>query len=243
MYTHNGLFAVCGYVLDINGLEKLIPDWRAMLTLYHIPYFHMTECNSNSGVFKHLSAKECDLCAREAIRIARAYPLHGRAFVLDQQDYRDILQDRGFDCDPYTFMVWSAFVQVNTWVRKNKPDHKMSLFFEDGWLTEKRSNELLAAFSKEPWNGKNRIASYGFVKKVDSEAAQAADLVSWHVRKSYQNRRDKKPYRADSKALFENKSILTISWTPELLKNIGNEFIKLRGSLEEASKSLFVSAE
>ncbi len=237
--ANNGLLAVCGYALDKNGLEKFIPDWQAMNALYRIPYFHMAECNSNCGVFAHLSSEECDLCAREAIRLARTYPLHGHCYVLDQTEYREILQNDGFDCDPYTFMVWSAFVHVNNWVGKNKPDHQIALFFENGYKTEKRSREFLGVTSKDGWRGKNKVVSHAFVKKECSEPAQAGDLIAWQVRKSYQNIREGKPIRADSKALFKDRENWTINWTPELLKSIRVDFIKLCDNLENASKRLF----
>ena len=128
----NGLLSVSGYALDNDGLLGLIPEWQKMKADYRVPFFRMSDCNSGEGAFEHLSEAECDLCAREAIRIAKQHPLHGHSFVLDQTEYREILQNQGFDCDPYTFMVWSAYSHVNTWVRKNKPDYKMSLFFEDG---------------------------------------------------------------------------------------------------------------
>jgi hypothetical protein len=237
--ANNGLLAVCGYALDKDGLEKFTPEWQAMNALYHVPYFHMAECNSNCDKFAHLSLEECDKCAREAIRLARTYPLHGHCYVLDQSEYREILQDQGFDCDPYTFMVWSAFVHVNNWVGKNKPDHQISLFFENGYKTEPRSGELLGAFSKENWGGKNKVVSHAFVRKEFSEPAQAGDLIAWHVRKSYQNMREGKPIRADSKALFKDRENWTINWTPERLRSIKKDFINLCGSLDNASKRLF----
>ncbi len=241
--ANNGLLAVCGYALDKAGLEKFIPEWQAMNTLYRVPYFHMAECNNNCDKFSHLSSEECDLCAREAIRLARTYPLHGHCYVLDQAEYREILQNQGFDCDPYTFMVWSAFVHVNNWVEKNKPDHQISLFFENGYKTEPRSAELLRAFSKESWRGKNRVSSHSFVKKECSEPAQAGDLIAWHVRKSYQNMREGRPIRADSRALFKGRENWTINWTAERLKAISADFCKVSGNLETASKTLFALAK
>jgi hypothetical protein len=239
--ANNGLLAVCGYALDEIGLESFIPEWKAMNSLYRLPYFHMNECNSNKGIFEHLTEVECIECAREAIRLARLYPLYGHCCVVDQKEYREILQDQGFDCDPYTFMVWTAFVHVNLRVRNNKPDHEISLFFENGYKTEARAAELLRLLSKESWRGKNRVNSHRFVAKEDSEPSQAGDLVAWHVRKAYQNKREGRPVRRDSKALFEGRANWTIRWTPERLRNIRSDFLDRHGSLDAASKTLFGS--
>lgn len=68
--SKNGLLSVSGYALDMPGVKKLECEWGAMLEKYSLPYFHMTECNVCRGIFEHHSEKECDDCAREAIRIA-----------------------------------------------------------------------------------------------------------------------------------------------------------------------------
>ena len=242
-HSKDGLLSVSGYVLDDDGIIKLVPEWQKMLKDYRLNYFRMSECNTPSvkdkGGFGDLTRDECDLCAREAIRIARSYPIHGRAFVLDQTEYKTILQDCGFDCDPYTFMVWSAFSQINRWILTNKPDHKMSLFFEDGYHTKKRSNELLEALSNDSWGGRNRITSYSFVKKEESEPTQAADLVAWHVRKVCEYQRDGKAVRTDSKAIFKDKETWTVQYTPTLLHHVSDELCKKAGNLENAARLIF----
>jgi len=237
--SQNGLLAVCGYALDLKGIDGLILDWREMLRVYRLPYFHMSECNTCTGIFEHLTDTECDKCAREAIRIARTHPLHGHSFALDQTEYRAILQDRGFDCDPYTFMVWSAFIHVNRWVHENRPDCKISLFFERAYKTQRRADELLNAIWQAPMRGRNRVASYGFVKKEDSEPTQAADLVAWHVRKAFENARNGKPIRKDYKAIVEDRKILSIEFTAQRLEGIRGEFTRKAGSLENAAKTIF----
>jgi hypothetical protein len=233
------MLSVSGYALDLAGIDGLIPEWRRMLDDYGLPYFHMTECNSRAGIFEHLADKVCDQCAREAIRIARAYPLHGRAFVLDQSQYREILQDQGFDCDPYSFMAWSAFLHVNRWVDENQPDKKISLFFESGYRTQKRADEMLQKVSRDKLRGRNRYASHTFVDKEDSEPTQAADLIAWHIRKGYENKRYGKPIRKDTLALVEDKSTWTIEFTADLLETIRDGFCEKAGSLENAARVIF----
>lgn len=235
--SQNGLLAVCGYALDPSGLKKFTPAWRAMLLRYGLPYFRMTDCNSNSGVFKNHSSEDCEKCARRAIKIARAYPLVGYAYVLDQSVYKKVLQDNGFDCDPYSFLVWGAFVHVNTWVEKHRPDHKISLFFEAGYETQPRAHDLLTASLKR--ESKSRVVSVGFVRKEEAEAAQAGDLIAWHVRKGFQNRNANRNMRKDFAALIENKSIRSVDHTAEQLERLRTNLVKKFGTLEKASKALF----
>lgn len=238
--SQNGLLAVSGYVLDLDGVNGLIPEWQALLGKYRLPHFHMVECNVCKGVFCHLSDSECDLCAREAIRIARAYPLHGHAVVLDQGVYRQILQNEGFGCDPYTFMVWTNFIHVNKWVHHNRPTADISLFFEQGYRTQSRANELLQAISADKIGGKeNRVIGHAFVAKEKSEPTQAADLIAWHIRKGYENKRNDKPVRGDTRALFDDRKILTIEYTAAKLAEIRDDFKAKAGSLKAATELLF----
>ena len=175
--SRNGLLAVSGYALDVAGVIGLTSEWQELLRSFGLPYFHMSECNANDGIFGEFSKESCDKCARRAIRIARQYPLHGYAIVLDQSDYRRVFEDEGFNCDPYTFLLWTAMIHVKKWVDINMPHTAISLFFEKGYRTESRANELLRLSARES------LFNYAFVDKVRSEPIQAADLIAWHIRK------------------------------------------------------------
>lgn len=211
-----------------------------MLARYGLPYFHMSECNANEGIFEHLTEKECDACAREAIRIARNYPTHGHAMIVDQSAYRMILEEEGFDCDPYSFLAWGQFIHVNRWVHQNRPDEKITLSFESGYSTQKRAGELLQAALGDYWGGKNHVLHCDFIKKEDSEPAQAGDLLAWHVRKGFENERKGKPIRRDTLALIEDRRALTIDFTSDRLRKIREDFVRATGSLREASRQLFL---
>lgn len=237
--NYNGLLAVCGYSLSLDGAQHLEKEWGAMLNKYNLEFFHMCECNVCSGVFDELTDAECDLCARKAIEIARKHSLHGHAAILVQSEYREILQNQGFDCDPYTFLVWCKYLNVNKWALENRPDAKISLFFEDGYKTQPQANELLNVLKKDPRKGKNRLITHSFVGKKDSYPIQAADLIAWHIRKGYENMKNGKPIRKDTTALFDSELIFTLEYTREKLLQIKEGFIKSHGTLENASKCLF----
>jgi hypothetical protein len=237
--SQNGLLAICGYALDDRGVRGLSRAWDKMLNVYGIPYFHMNECNTCTGIFDHLTDRSCDLCARRAIKLARKYPLHGHAFVVDQREYRRILESQGFDCDPYSFLVFTAFIHVNKWIIENRPEFRVSLYFEKGYRTQKRANDLLDAVSD--WR-MNKVVNYGFVDKDDCGPSQAGDLVAWHVRKGYENIRKGKPVRRDTEALLQDRIVSTIDFHPTRLESLRDHFIKKAGSLENAAKLIFSPA-
>jgi hypothetical protein len=238
--SKDGIFAVCGYALDDTGVRRLSRAWARMNAKYGVPYFRMSECNYGSDKFEHLGPDERDLCARRAIALAHKFPLVGYAYVLDQPEYKRILQDGGFDCDPYSFLVWTAFIHVNKWVQKNKPDHIVNLYFENGHESEPRARELLSAVKNDKFQGlPNRVGLTGFVKKEVSEPAQAGDLLAWQVRRGYEHIKHNKKLRKDTLALIEGKSIKTIEFTPKILESLRDQFIEISGSLERASRNLF----
>lgn len=237
--SKRGLLGIAGYVFDDSGLQQLTTEWRAMLKTYNLPYFHMTECNSNSGVFGHLSAEQCDLCAREAIRIVRTHPLHGRCVIVDQTNYRFVLQEHGFGCDPYTFMMWVLWVQVNKWANENAPSEKISLCFESGYKSEKTASMLLSLLHEDSWNGKNRVVSATFKKKQESEPTQAADLRSWHYRKGFENSKRSHPVRRDTIALDQNRTNYSTLLNVKELTSLREGFVSVAGSLQQATSRLF----
>ena len=238
--SQNGILGVSGYSVDAKTEPTLNLHWRRMLEKYRIPYFHMQECNAENGIYDHLSAEDCDRCAREAIELARKYTLHGHAAVINQSVYRRLMLDKGFDCDPYTFLVWVSFIHVSRWVNENRPDEEISLFFEEGYKSQKRAQELLDASATSSMGGRNRVVEHSFLSKHATEAIQASDLIAWHIRKGYENLSVGKKVRQDTKALFDGVKVFTLEFDENLILHLRDQFIERAGSLEIASRALFL---
>lgn len=235
-----GLLVVAGYVFLPSQMRKLEPLWRKMLVKYDIPYFHMSECNACDGIFAKSSDEECDLCARDAIKIARECTSHGVAYVMWQDEYREIFEDAGFDCDAYSFLLWTALIHVSKWRDANRPKSGLSLLFEDGYKTKSRANELLQIMSQDPrYKQDMRVTSHSFFNKDCSYHGQAADLLAWQVRKANSNQLAGKPIRKDTIALIEGRSTKTIFYDRAQLISIRDKFVAHSGSMASASRILF----
>lgn len=244
----HGVLTVAGYVFEGDGLRGLEDEWAKLLQTYRLPYFHMTECNRDDplpqeNVFSHLTKPERIQAAKDAIAVARKHPLHGAAYVVWQQEYREILEDGGFACDAYSFLLWSALLQVSKWCSANRPEQSLSLFFEKGYKTQSRANELLQFVTQDKivWRNKGRppVISFSFFDKDVSYHGQAADLLAWHVRKANANVSAGKRVRKDSAALFEDRSIKTVHYPRERLIDIRDHFVLKSGTLERAAQILF----
>ena len=237
----HGFLAVAGYVFNGAGLNGLEKKWKLLLRNYKLPFFHMAECNEDkpkpNNVYFHLTKQERIDAATQAIKIVREHQLHGVCYILKQEDYKEILEDDGFDCDAYSFLLWTALLHVDKWRKKYRPKQPLSLFFEQGYNTQSRANELLQ-YSTQAKNGP-KINSHTFFQKDASYHGQAADLLAWHVRKYYYNFSVGKPARKDMLALIKDRSTKTIYYDRACLQSIKRDFCKVSGDLKTASKTLF----
>ena len=241
-----GFLTVAGYVFSGVGLRGLEAKWKQMLRAYGLPYFHMAECNVDDpkppNVFAHLAKPQRIKVATQAIEIARTYPLHGVAYVVKQEDYKEILEDVGFACDAYSFLLWTALIHAAKWRDQNRPQQSLSLFFEQGYRTQSRANDLLqfviqdTAFRR---GGGSSVVSHSFFNKECSYPGQAADLLAWNVRKGNANQAAGKDIRKDTLALVEGRSIKTIHYERARLMLLRDDFIQKSGTLERAARILF----
>ena len=237
-----GFLVVAGYVFNGSGLKELEAKWKIMLRDYQLPYFHMAECNDDKpkpdNVFYHLKKDERIQAATDAINIARKYPLIGVAYTLRQEDYKEVLEDQGFNCDAYSFLLWTVLLHVDKWRKQFRPKQSLSLFFEQGYKHQRRANELLQFLTQNTLKRPN-VISHSFFNKDCSYPGQTADLLAWHVRKANSNISAGKPVRKDMLALIKDRSIKSIHYDKARLQSIGSDFCRLSGSLEAASKTLF----
>jgi hypothetical protein len=237
---------VAGYVFDSVGLRGLEAKWKHLLRTYRLPYFHMAECNVDDpqppNVFAHLDKSERIQAATDAIDIARRFPLHGAAYLLKQEDYKKVFEDDGFDCDPYSFLLWTSMIHVSKWRDQNKPKQSISLLFEQGYKTQSRANQLLQYVAKDSALRRGTeagIISHSFFNKDCSYPGQAADLLAWHIRKGNSNLAAGKAVRGDTMALISERSIKTIHYDWAQLMLIRDNFVRHSGTLERASRILF----
>ncbi len=208
--THEGspFLCVAGYVFEKEKAVALDVQWRKMLKKYGLPHFHMSECAQNKGVYKHLSKQDCDLAAREAIVLIKAYAERGIALSLAKNAWELIPKD-GIFSSAYSFMCWQVSNGIKKWANETGFDGRVACFFEtgaNGWgAARSEINKVL----KYPSVARDfRVSSVTFLNKEDSAALQCADLLAWHWF-TYNKRQQegKPPKRADFKSLIELKNI------------------------------------
>ncbi len=202
--THDGSRFVCvaGYVFTNENSAAMEAEWRYLLTDYDLPYFHMAECSKNIGIYRHLSAKECDDAARRAIGLIKRYASCGLAASVDAIDF-PAMNLPMFD-SAYSFACFQMLIGIKAWTEENKITDKVAYYFEDGAKHEGEAKAFMQKIISIPWVKDNyHHASHTFASKKDVLLLQCADILAWHW--YTKNRREIEgiqKLRADFKALL-----------------------------------------
>lgn len=199
---------VAGYIFKKEKSVALDIEWRKMLVKYGLPYFRMSECAHNKGVYKNLSRQDCDAAAREAIALIKAYAERGIAVSLDKEVYHLIPKDGIFNT-PYAIMCWQVFYGARNWADEYGHSDDITYFFEAGadgmGDLQSATNRI---FNIHTHKRGFRASSVTFIEKNRATQLQCADLLAWHWF-TYQKRaaRGETKKRADFKSLVELKNI------------------------------------
>ena len=180
--THDGAKSLCvsGFIFDAKNAASLSDEWKVMLAKYDLPYFHMSECAHNVGVYKHLSKNECDLSAREAIALIKKYACYLVCNSIEVAQFPRIPTD-GLFSTAYTFLCWFSFLSVRHWANQKDYSGPIAYVFEAGADSQGEAGRFLEMIGKEPiLKQQYRYKSHGFIEKATSPPLQCADILAWH---------------------------------------------------------------
>lgn len=242
--THGNSRFVCvaGYVFTQENSVAIETEWRYLLVDYGLPYFHMTECSKNIGIYSHLSAEECDDAARRAIGLIKRYASCascGLAASVDAKDFPD-MQLPWFN-SAYSFACFQMLIGIKAWTEEHKIVDRVAFFFEDGAEHEGEAKKFMQEMTSIPWVKDNyHHASHTFASKKDVVLLQCADILAWHW--YTKNRRESegiKKLRKDFKELLSVRHRVNhydangiIGWRKAL------EHPKMQAWLKESSDAL-----
>lgn len=182
--THRGDQHLCvgGYVFYKEAAEKQASRWAGLLTKWNLPFFHIVECAHNVGVFKHLTANECDLAAREAIQIIKETASVGICITVLESEYQEIMPPLKFIGSAYDTCARDAIAGVASWIASSNFVGPMYYYFEEGTHTENNASYRIKEMMKEPdIRREAHYAGHNFVPKMRSPGIQAADILAWHA--------------------------------------------------------------
>jgi len=180
-YGDGGVFCVAGYAFARMKCRQFDAAWAAMLAKWKLPYFRMSSCAHNRGVFEHLSRDECIAVEKEAIALIKRYAACGFAVTVDPVDFAKVAGQPGVDKTPYEFCVSICLVAVSVWADgPGRPPCSLSYFFEAGDAHQGETSAVMEKVFRDPHlRARYGYMSHTFVEKVNARPAQAADLLAW----------------------------------------------------------------
>lgn len=71
------VMCVAGYVFEKEASKRLAVDWEALLDFHGLPFFRMSSCAHQNGVFKAVSRDTCIAIETRAIELIKAHASFG----------------------------------------------------------------------------------------------------------------------------------------------------------------------
>ena len=199
--TGYGVFCIAGYLMTDDAAVQMDQEWRAVLSHFDIPYFHMVECAHDpaGGVLKGWSDDKCDQLVRQLIPLIKKYVLEGYATILIRESESNVTTD-----DAYALAVEATLAQIVRLMDHQRiPIQKFACFFEDGHGAKGRAYNNLAHKLLD------RNISINFEKKRDLPLLQAADLLAWQAAKYCKCLIEGRKIRGDFAALTQHMHAFT----------------------------------
>ena len=214
--THDDSPIICmgGYIFDSDNARALSVEWQVMLNEYGdgdnpLPYFHMAECNMSDrndmgiGIYRHLTAKQCDECAREAIALIKKYALWGVMISLDLSAFGKFMHNEKFPT-PYSFVAFQTLLAVRYWANQAKYTGPIAFIYEAGADHNDEAHKLISEVAAAPQlRGDYRYGGHTFQRKEEALPLQTADILAWHTLSNLHRRRAGKRVRPDLKSLSD----------------------------------------
>ncbi|MBR1266366.1 DUF3800 domain-containing protein [Bradyrhizobium sp. AUGA SZCCT0222] len=204
--THGGKDRLCvgGYIFRKEKAEEQTERWGKMLTKWGLEFFHMVDCAHNVEGFKHLTKDECDLAARDAIKIIKETASAGACVTVLESEYDQILPKLQFFGSAYDSSARDIMTGVAAWIEAEKFDGMMHYYFEAGVATENNASACIMRMMTDPdMKQEARYSGHSFVPKKCSPGVQAADILAWHAGQDCKRALRGDPIRKDFANLCE----------------------------------------
>jgi hypothetical protein len=204
--THSADKRLCvgGYVFLSDAAEEQARRWLANNERWGLPYFHMVECAHNTGIYAHLTEEECDLAAREAIKIIKETASQGVCVTVLAADYDELMPPLNFLGSAYDHCARAVITGVANWIGRSQFSGDMHYFFEAGVDTQSAASaSILEMMRDADIRREARYVGHTFIEKARSPGVQAADLLAWHAGQDCARAERGDPMRKDFQSLNE----------------------------------------
>ena len=163
----HGFTVVAGFSASLEQWREFGERWRALLSGFRVPYFHMLEIAHFKGPFEKWRS---DPDARDqflttASRLIQENVLAGFVTIVQHNIYDKVnelytLQEH--TKSPYALAGFTCVEYMRIWALENRPGEPMEAVFEQGTFGHGGLSDLLASelklepeFSSQPHRGEN----------------------------------------------------------------------------------------
>ena len=164
---------VAGFIATAEEWIRYEREWKAILKAFDVPALHMRNFAHSAREFKTWKGNEGKRRAflSRLIRIIRKRTKRSFACTILMEDYKKVDLDYHLSdvFKPYAIAGRSCVDKVNKWA-KDESISEVAYIFEDGACDK---GELIHRLRTDG------ISKYGFLKKSESVAFQAADLLAY----------------------------------------------------------------
>lgn len=186
------VFVLGGAAFDLDRLEAFETDWKAVLAAPPaIPFFKMKDANARRGAFKGMTAVDRDAKVAALGAVLRDHAVATLSVIVRHDDYRGIYEGRMMRWmdRPYQMMfhlvIATAYklckeqtlADMAEFVFDRQLDHETALRESFPALKRGMVAEMTAFLAADPRHADDK----------DEVALQAADMVAWHVRRSWRD--------------------------------------------------------
>ncbi len=210
--SHDGAPVLCvaGLIFRKSEAIKLSREWRKILAWKKLPYFHMVDCAHGNGPFANLSKAERIEVATRMIEIIKRRAIQGLTVTINNLDFMSVMAEYPIAAKsykaPYNFCCHTILAGVGSWIARNPKVAKMAYIFEQGHKNAPQSMKIMDDLFHVPEKRVQYRAisvGYAFIRKDESYALQAADLLAWQWYKDKKNQLEGRPRRKDCASLLQ----------------------------------------
>jgi hypothetical protein len=206
--THPTSPVVCvaGYIFGKEQAIKFDREWRAVLSIYHLPFFRMSSCAHGAEPFDSLSPdKRADL-ERNMIAVINKWMSYGVAITVEPEMLTRVMPGGGDSAEsPFSYCARLVLTSARRWIDQQKVTGDCAYIFESGHRSHGEANDIMNRMYLDARQRKaHRYLSHMFIGKSVATPLQAADLLAWYwyADRRSKTRGDAAP-RPGARALFE----------------------------------------
>lgn len=211
------VFVLAGFLASAENWVAFSNEWRACLAREpSLEYLKMADANSRNGTFRGVAKDARDLKIRELALIAKDHVEFGISVAIPHAAYDAVFRGKWmkvFDT-PYALAFYLIIAATHKYLAAAGNHEEVDLIFDrqldqekllngaHSFVTDGLPQEVLNRFPTPPV----------FMDDKRAIPIQAADMLAWHIRRSWKEGRDKLPKLSTAGEILNEMLLINEIW-------------------------------